>query len=305
MISGRNSLSAYRPNALLRATGEDAFGFLQGQFTNELRQPAGSATYGLWLNQKGKVLADSQVLKISEKEFLVISVLSTAAVIRQRLEDYIVADDVALADETGGVSGLLLEGGGSSEALKQLLGEIPAAARFVRSDELVAFRGQRVPGENFEVIGPGQAIDAVRRKLLEQGWAETDSAEVEFARISAGIPAVPSDLGLGDLPNEGGLEETALSYTKGCYLGQEVMARLKNLGQVRRRLLVVRGTGNPPAPLAALYQAEKKVGEIRSVAGRGDDFVAFAMCSLINLNPAAGLSLAPDAPPVITLASHG
>jgi folate-binding protein YgfZ len=305
MISGRNSLSPYRPQALLRVTGEDAFGFLQGQFTNELRQAPGSATYGLWLNQKGKVLADSQVLRISEKEFLVISLFSTAAVIRQRLEDYIVADDVTLADETAAATGLLLAGAGSDEVLKQALGEVPAAGRFVRSGELVAFRGRRVPGENFEVIGPERAIDEVRRKLLAQGWAEVTAGEVEYARISTGIPLVPSDLGPGDLPNEGGLEETALSFTKGCYLGQEVMARLKNLGQVRRRLLVVRGTGSPPPPLSALYQAEKKVGEVRSAASRGDDLVAFAMCSLINLNPAAGLSLAPEAPANLTLANHG
>ena len=57
----------YRPNTLIRVTGADAFTFLQGQFTKEFRQPPGSATYGLWLNQKGKVLADSQVLEVPAK----------------------------------------------------------------------------------------------------------------------------------------------------------------------------------------------------------------------------------------------
>src|SRR5882757_371348 len=99
MISGKVTLFDYRPETLLRVTGEDAFGFLQGQFTNELRQPPGNATYGLWLNQKGKILADSHVLRVAEKEFLIASVAAPVAVIRQRLEDYIVADDVVLTDE--------------------------------------------------------------------------------------------------------------------------------------------------------------------------------------------------------------
>lgn len=133
---------------------------------------------------------------------------------------------------------------------------------------------------------------------------EAVAGELEFARISAGIPVVPVDLGSGDLPNEGGLEDSALSYTKGCYLGQEVMARLKNLGQVRRRIQVVRGRGPVPIARMALYQGEKKVGEVRSVASRGEAFVAMVMLSLINLNPAERLSLAPGGPADITLDRH-
>ena len=70
------------------------------------------------------------------------------------------------------------------------------------------------------------------------------------------------------------------------------MARLKNLGQVRRRLHLVRGTGAAPAPGSALFQGERKVGETRSAAAEGDGFLAMAMVSLVNLDPAAGLALA-------------
>lgn len=298
------SLFSYRPGALLRVTGEDAFSFLQGQFTNELRRPPGSATYGLWLNQKGKIIADSHVLRLAENEFLVTSVGSTAALIRQRLEEYIVADDVSLTDETAATHGLLFDGPGSREAIKQLLGEVPAPGRFVRSEETLVHHGRRWPGGNFELLGPEKALAEVRRQFLGQGAREAVAAELEFARISAGIPVVPVDLGPGDLPGEGGLEDSALSYTKGCYLGQEVMARLKNLGQVRRRLQVVRGQGPVPAARTTLYQGEKKVGELRSVANQGEAFVALAMLSLINLNPAARLSLAPGGPADIAVDRH-
>ncbi len=305
MISEKMRTLKYRPNALLRVTGEDAFGFLQGQFTNELRQPPGSSSFGLWLNQKGKVLADSQVLRISENEFLICSEFSPAAIIGQRLEEYIVADDVVLADETATSHALTLWGPGGNEAIKRLLGETPLPGRFGRSRDLIVFRGRRLPGESWEILGSEETITETRGQLLASGAVELSHAEMEFARISAGIPVVPADVGPGDLPNEGGLEDAAISYTKGCYLGQEVMARLKNLGQVRRRLQVVRGRGAPPAPLAALYQGEKKIGEVRSVGTKAGEFVALAMVSLINLTPTAGLSLEPAGPVVMTLDAHG
>ncbi len=305
MISAKTVLFDYSPGTLLRVTGEDAFGFLQGQFTNELRQATGSVTYGLWLNQKGKILADSQVLRISAQEFLIASEISPVAVIRQRLEDYIVADDVVLADETATTQGLLLGGAQSGALIKQLLGAAPAPGRFLCQNEILVYAGRRLPGESFELLGPGKAMAEIRRQLVAQGATEASAAEIEFARIAAGIPSVPADLGPGDLPNEGGLEDSALSYTKGCYLGQEVMARLKNLGQVRRRLQVVRGPGAAPAAAAALFQGDKKVGELRSVAQRNNEFVAWAMLSLLNLDAARGISLSPAGPADITVDRHG
>lgn len=295
----------YRPKAVIRVTGDDAFTFLQGQFTNELRQAIGSATYGLWLDQKGKVLADSHVLGVSEKEFLVISTNSPADLIKRRLEDYIVADDVLLADETAATSGMVLLGAGAGEVLARILMTPVASAGFTQAANVMAYAGRRVRGENFEILGAIDALHAIREKLVGGGVKAIDHAQLEFARITAGIPAIPEDIGPGDLPNEAGLERVAISYTKGCYLGQEVMARLKNLGQVRRRLHVVRGRGTPPSSRTALYQGDKKVGEIRSIATQGNDFVALAMLSLINFKAGVGLSIASGGTETITADPHG
>ena len=147
-------IHSYRPAALLKATGSDVAAFLQGQFTNELRQKAGSAVFGLWLNQKGKVLADSYVLKLAENEFLVVSVASPATVIRQRLEEYIVADDVTLADETAAVHGFAVWGRGCTGQLEQVLGVTLTAGQFASSREVFVFSGRRVRGENYEIIWP-------------------------------------------------------------------------------------------------------------------------------------------------------
>jgi tRNA-modifying protein YgfZ len=298
-------IHSYRPSTLLSVTGDDAAAFLQGQFTNELRQPAGAAVYGLWLNQKGKVLADSHVLRLSENEFKVASIASAVTVIQPRLEQYVIADDVSLTDETAQAHGLAVVGPRSGELIRQACGGVPRPGQFLQSDGWLVFAGRRTREENFEMIGLEKIIVEVKQKLLGLGGLAATAAEMESARILDGIPSVPPDLGPGDLPGEGGLEDEAISYTKGCYLGQEVMARLKNLGQVRRRLHVIQGPGRPPAELAPLYQGEQMVGQIRSSAVQGNEFAAMAMLSLVNLRPGDGLSLMPAVEPTIRILPHG
>lgn len=284
--------------------GSDAGSFLQGQLTNDIQQVGVNSTYGLWLNQKGRVLADSQVLRLSEVEFLVVSIFSSGAVIRQRLEQFIIADEVELADETEKFGGLVLWGPESGERMKDFFGEIPERGIMCRADEILAYAGSRLKGKSYEILGPAPKVAELRKRLLESGCGEVFADEMELARISAGIPLVPQDIGPGDLPQEGGLDQVAISYTKGCYLGQEVMARLKNMGQVRRKLYVVRGRGEPPQPAAAVFQNGRKVGELRSVAGDGAGFVALAMLVLLNLDLDAGVGRGADEPGTIRIIPH-
>jgi folate-binding protein YgfZ len=134
------------------------------------------------------------------------------------------------------------------------------------------------------------------------GGTNLSADEMEQARIDANIAAIPADLGPTELPNEGGLENVAISYTKGCYLGQEVMARLKSMGQVRRQLLRVTGSGPIPTRPAKLYQGAKSVGEVRSAVPAGEGFIGLALLSLLNLRRDAGLSLGSDLPATLILA---
>lgn len=262
-------------SAVLRVRGPDANSYLQGQFTQDLRLKNGESAYGLWLDLKGKVLADSQVLKMAENEYLIVSFSAKAADLRARLESYLIADEVEVEDETSAWAGILLWGEGAADL-------VPPA-------EGVAWPSRRAGTGSRQWLVPAGRFDAVRAML--GGRAEgAGHAAAERARLQAGLPAVPVDIGPRDLPNEGNLEEVAISYTKGCYLGQEVMARLKNLGQVRRRLHLVRGSGSAPAAGTALFQGDRKVGETRSAVAVGDGFLAMAMVSLVNLDAAAGLA---------------
>ena len=125
--------------------------------------------------------------------------------------------------------------------------------------------------------------------------------EVTRRRIGAGIPAIPADVGPGDLPNEAGLEGEAISFTKGCYLGQEVMARLKSMGQVRRRLMRVRGEGeNIPTLPAPLFGAGRAVGELRSAVRDGvGGWIGLAMVTLLHVAPGAELAWTPVGNPAV------
>lgn len=278
----------WQPAAWLRVVGPDAATFLQGQFTNDLSKEG--AVYGLWLNVKGKVLADSFVIRAAGGgEFWVGSYFSPAAVIKERLESFIIADDVTVEDRTAECSGVTIFG---ADALAILA--TPPAEGWV-------FRGRRDVGEAAEWVFPNAVAPAVAARIA--GMIELSAEQAARRRIEAGIPAVPQDIGPGDLPNEAGLEDVAISYTKGCYLGQEVMARLKSMGQVRRRLVRVRGSGAPPsARPAALYAGAKPAGELRSAAPTGDGgFLGLAMVSRLNVNADAALAFAPDAPATVTL----
>jgi len=288
----------FRPTAVLKVTGDDAFPFLQGQFTQDLRgaKTAGQVAYGLWLNQKGKVLADSFVLHYAG-DWLVVSLFSAAALIRERLEAYVIADDVVIDDETERWAGVSVLGAKAGERLLKSNGAShPPEGHFCAIDAGFIFPGRRTTEPNWEWLCPVAPETPGHRGLVGEAVV-LDFAAMERFRIEAGIPSVPRDIGPEDLPNEGGLDQDAISYTKGCYLGQEVMARLKTMGQVRRRLMRIAGPSVPPEVLPApLFAGGKKIGELRSAAPVDQGFAGLAMISLLGLTERPLLSFSSDKP---------
>jgi folate-binding protein YgfZ len=279
----------WEPAAWLQVSGPDAFNFLQGQFTNDLRlleeQPA---VYGLWLNEKGKVQGDSFVLRGEDNTFWVGSYFSPAATLCERLKANLIADDVTIADCTAGTRGVTLIGSAASEMAEKFGGAL-------------RFPGRRATVPCMELMFAAETQPAVEALMAELNLLPLPAADMELFRIKASITAVPRDIGPDDLPNEGGLDAVGISYTKGCYLGQEVMARLKSMGQVRRQLLRVTGAGAPPALPATLYNGPKRMGELRSAAPDGEGFVGFALLSLLGLDRCPGLSYAPEGEPAVQL----
>lgn len=221
--------------AVVRITGEDAAAFLQGQCTADLRGVAPADA--LWLNRKGRVLAHTVVAKETDGSFLLLCPHLAAEALIAVVTANVIADDVVATDESARWQRAVAWG----------------AEPVVAGSK--AFATKRYGVDAWDVLAPlGVALPGERATL----------DELEAARVGAGVPAVPADCGAGEFPQECGLDAW-VSYVKGCYLGQEVMARIQSMGSLRRILRRVEG---PVSVGQELKSAEGKVlGTVRSAAG--------------------------------------
>ena len=293
-MAGLNWFYRYCPRADFWLTDEDAAAFLQSQFSNELRPyESGRATYGLWLDVKGKVLGDSVVLCHGQSRFRAFSERSDAATIRAHLEKHIIADDVDI--ESVG-EGLVFEL--SAESVSKLGVALPAVGCFIETENGCL---SHAPELRYQLlVDSDSAANALQKRLTDSGCSELSETARSRVRMAAGWALIPDEIGPRDLPGEGELEEAAISFTKGCYLGQEVVARMHNLGQAQRRLFVVEGSGEPPTLPLPVYNCDsKQVGEIRSAYTQGGGWRGVAL--LKSRFVAAGESLNADPVQVMVL----
>ena len=201
-------------HAKFRITGTDRLHYLNGQLTNDLRRLApGYATYACALTPKGKLAADLHVAVDTDAFWI-----DTTAFVREsltiRLEHYIIADDVVIEDVTEDYS------------LFHFLDEVPPQV-----DGAIKIVNNRFRATGLDFWFPQSATE---EHLF--GVSVADSEQVERLRIERGIPIWGAELSEEVIPAEAGLDDSAISFTKGCYLGQEVISRIKSIGHVNRHL---------------------------------------------------------------------
>jgi folate-binding protein YgfZ len=248
----------------------------------------------LWLGIKGRVQAESLVLRGVDDVCWLWSAHGAGAALVARLEEFIIADDVTVesAGAEGGWEQVTLAGEAAEAWLRERRegAAPPAAGGWVEFGGGMLFAGRRGREKIWEWLRPGGAAGAVEMDALAAELGELREEELVRGRIAAGVPAIPGEFGPQDLPQEAGLEEVAISFTKGCYLGQEVMARLHAMGRVRRRLLRVAGEGGAPASGCGLFAPEapgKSIGELRAAVDDGcGGWIGLAMVNLLGLGGA-------------------
>ena len=221
----------------LRVTGADAFRFLNGQMTNNLAKAGGTrAIQASILNAKGKLAAHVFVSQEGENIFLLDADPELREELPARLERYIIADDVHLEDITGKFS-----------MLHFLRGSAPAAdgpARIISAD--------RFGSPGWDVWVPGSDAEKMRRDWRNE-FSFCDEACAEVLRIERGIPRWGRELTDEIIPVEANLEESSIDYAKGCYIGQEVVSRMKMSGQRNKSLCgLISVSGAPLRPEARL-----------------------------------------------------
>jgi tRNA-modifying protein YgfZ len=270
--------------AKLRVTGPDRFRFLNGQITNDLRKATETfAIEACVLNAKGKMNAHIFVAALGEG-FLIDADPELREILRARLERYVIADDVQI------------EGVTNELALFHVFADQPPA---LGSGQIVSAR--RFAGQGWDISSDATRHDALREQLSSV-FGFIDSASAEVMRIEQGLPRWGRELTEEIIPIEANLEQRTVDYEKGCYIGQEVISRIKMSGQTNKRLcgLVSLNDGplQPGMKLVAPSASGREAGWITSAtrSQRVDKQIALGYVKRGFNNPGTTLNaLAPDA----------
>jgi hypothetical protein len=239
--------------AVLRASGKDAKDYLHRVTTQDVNAlPPGGSAYTAILNAKGHLLADAHVL-VEHDGLLLVMDPAAVAQARPHLEKYVIMDDVTFEDVSGSVRVVPVLG---MEAATRL-GTRAASLRRVSN------RRRGVPA--LDLLVPPQDAEPLRQKLVREGAAALGPEELEALRILAGQARFGLDMDATRLPMEAGLTKLAISFSKGCYTGQEVVLRATVRGHLQRGLvqLALPAGAGPGTPLSAGGQ---EVGAVTSAA---------------------------------------
>jgi glycine cleavage system T protein len=259
---------------LLQLTGADRVSFLQGMVSNDVKAlKPGAGQYATVLNQQGKVLGDTRIL-CSENSLY----LDLWEVIKDKiaghLNRYLVADEVEIGDRTDEYDIISLQGPQAEACLGRLVGqaELPgrmAEHRMVNIDDaqVCIVRASSTGEPGFDFIIPRSHFKNIAQQLTEAGkqfsgaWVGEEAHNI--LRVEAGIPRYGVDFTDDNLLLEVGLDQ-AVSFTKGCYLGQEVVERIRSRGHVNKKLVGLTFEGQESANRGDVLFADKPVGTITS-----------------------------------------
>ncbi len=248
-----------------RLTGKDPVGMLNAILTNEVPKEANRGVYAMLLNPKGRVQTDLRVVRAGE-DVLIDTEREGAGAAREILGRYAPFSRVKLEDLSGSWSVLGLYG----PATGGLLGGIEAAEHASVEAEVggvgLLAVGVTHPVSGFDLIGPSDDLAAAREHLIERGVTPADRSAYETIRIETGVPRFGADITPDNFPGETGTLDRAVSFQKGCYPGQETVARMRYRGhpnKVLHRLII---EDSEVQAGAQILQDVKTVGAVTSVA---------------------------------------
>ena len=271
--------------------GEDRQRFLHGQVTNDIqRLRQGQGCFAAFVSGKGRVQMPVNVFHLGE-ELLLDFEPSSIETVRQRIESYLIADQVEVVDAGDAYGLVTLQGPQSGLCLERVLAGavLPQVERDIVLTEgalgagVYCARHSRLGSLGYDLYVPADQLESAILSLVEAvsllGGGLCGSHAWDRARVCAGIPLYGQDITDAHLAPETGLELVGISYSKGCYIGQEVIARIRTYGQVNKALrsLLIMSKGAPARTGDALFDGNgREVGRITSVAEvlRGDIQVA-------------------------------
>jgi aminomethyltransferase len=265
----------------IRATGEDRVRWLNGMVTNSIQQlQDGQGNYNFFLSVQGRIQGDATIF--AEPDALLIeTAASQVPNLIALLDRFIIMDDVELADVTGSRSGLLVAGPTAASLLTQLGLNVEGLATLHQrmtawnSAQISVLRNDSPLIPRFELWAEANTASEFFEALQSTGATLCDAQSLEWLRILEGTPLYGTDIRDRELPQETG-QTRALHFAKGCYLGQEIVERIRSRGNVHRTFSGFRLNGQLPdgqfpdgqLPVAGTpIEADgKQVGELTTVA---------------------------------------
>ena len=256
-------------------TGADRRAYLQGLLTNNIEAlRPGTGCYAAMLTAQGRMMTDMRVLELGDAILLGVPAQVEPA-IREHLDRFVFTEDVKVEGVTDMRGEIGLYGPRAIDILAAagMEGAAPAAlfatarGRLAGRDVIVVRSDE--PGiDGFDVLANAPDMNAIEAALVAAGAVATTEADVEAVRIESGRPRFGADLDTDTIPLEAGLEDRAISRTKGCYVGQEVIVRVidRGRGRVARRLvgLTFLAAAPIPEPGARLSAGGKDIGRVTS-----------------------------------------
>jgi folate-binding protein YgfZ len=250
----------------LKATGEDRKRLLHALTTNHVEglEP-GHGVYAFFLNAQGRVLADA-IVACRAQDLLISTEPETREKVARHIEGYIIADDVTLEDMTATTCEMALEGPDAASRLVFLELPVPHAEYgSMEADGITVLRASMTGQPGFRLIGPASRKDELESHLAAFAPA-AGADDVRAVRLENGRPRYGEDISERYIAHETG-QMQALHFQKGCYLGQEIVERVRSRGLVHRQLRALRIEGQTePEPGEKVLAGEKEVGEITSAA---------------------------------------
>lgn len=257
--------------AKLVLTGEDRIRWLNGMVTNNVRDLAvGHGVYCFLLTAQGRIVADMVAYNRGD-HLLVTTDCSQVQAVKDTFDHYIIMDDVEVSDVSDKLGAIGLAGPTAAQTLNRgginVSQLVPGQVVDLvwRGIGISVSRGTHPNLEAYEIWFAAEHAETVWKALVQTGATPVGSQAVEWYRIARGVPRYGIDLSQRDLPQETE-QEHALNFAKGCYIGQEIVERIRARAILHRTFTGFLLEGEPPQPETKITEGERNIGEVRSAA---------------------------------------
>jgi folate-binding protein YgfZ len=240
--------------------GAEAAEYLESQITNDVEglEP-GAGAYAALLDRKGRMQGDMRVLRIADAEFELDAEAVARDALLRHLQMYKIGRDVSVDEITERDRTLSVIG----PAALEVTGAGPLGPEHAHGRQSIAGVEARAIATDLgvDLVVPAEGVDAVRDELARAGAEGVTEAAAEIVRVESGRPRFGAEMTTATIPEEAGINERAVSFTKGCYIGQETVARLHYKGKPNRHLRGLRPS-QPAAAGDAVTLGERELGRV-------------------------------------------